>query len=715
MTFRWIEDHPISPAVPVWTRAFASELLPGPVSPLGWELVWQGAVLDGWRDTLVDRLGFAAEEVDEERPDLVAVFGGYAYLNASLFRVWASRTPVVAANHVDTAYLDRDLPPYVSETWHRSPEAERALTDWLSWVLVKRTQSELDAGTVLSTEARAERPDLTELSDMDVVDRALGLKPLLRALAAHHLNQTLAASVGPGIIGAICDDLGMPTSATSLVSGLGEVSSASPAHGLLTLAHLVAESPPLRAAFDEDGPDVLGRLRASTDLDAVTFLAGLDALVAEVGFRGEGEWEPSGPTMETHPAVAVAFIDRLRRLSGPSDPGRRFSDLEEERRSMIKELREVIGSNTTVKENFDVAVASSTTFIRGREQAKANVARVVHEMRWTLAELGARAAARGDLTQPDDIVMLFVDELTYYADGGLADVREIADRRRAHIEWLRSNPPPSTIADQPPPIERRPPVRSGPTGSGGAEVGDVIFGTPGAAGLVRGPVRKVADLASLLTLEAGEVVVARSIPAAWAPALVGAAGAVVTSGGFFSHGTIIARELGIPMVVRAKGADESLVDGTPVEVDGLAGIVTVLSEVPPPGESRPAIRAEVDGDEEDPGSAGSSHDGPEIGPDLQVLGAGDESNARPADRWPDPRGGIDDVLGDVLGDLVGEASPAGSDRPQDDDHDRPDGEPGLDGADGARTADGESGPDGAADGDGDDRSTIDERSGDERR
>ena len=54
---------------------------------------------------------------------------------------------------------------------------------------------------------------------------------------------------------------------------------------------------------------------------------------------------------------------------------------------------------------------------------------------------------------------------------------------------------------------------------------------------------------------------------------------VMESGGYLSHGAIVARELGLPAVVNVPGIMEQVRDGEPVIVDGDAGRV---SRVPQP-------------------------------------------------------------------------------------------------------------------------------------
>ncbi|HNM81820.1 MAG TPA: PEP-utilizing enzyme, partial [Rhodocyclaceae bacterium] len=74
----------------------------------------------------------------------------------------------------------------------------------------------------------------------------------------------------------------------------------------------------------------------------------------------------------------------------------------------------------------------------------------------------------------------------------------------------------------------------------------------------------------------GEILVAASTDPGWTPLFLKAAGLVVETGGYMSHGAIVAREFALPAVVNLPGILEALQDGDAVEVDGLRGEVRKL-------------------------------------------------------------------------------------------------------------------------------------------
>ena len=105
---------------------------------------------------------------------------------------------------------------------------------------------------------------------------------------------------------------------------------------------------------------------------------------------------------------------------------------------------------------------------------------------------------------------------------------------------------------------------------------DVILGTPGSAGQVEGPVRRLDSAEEGQQLEAGEILVTSQTNIGWT-LLFPKVGAVVTDvGAPLSHAAIVARELGIPAVVNCGNATMRLRTGDQVRVDGSQGIVEIL-------------------------------------------------------------------------------------------------------------------------------------------
>ena len=109
------------------------------------------------------------------------------------------------------------------------------------------------------------------------------------------------------------------------------------------------------------------------------------------------------------------------------------------------------------------------------------------------------------------------------------------------------------------------------------EQGDVLTGIGVSPGRVEGLARVVRDPREDSTLNAGEILVARVTDLGWTPLFLNAAGLVVDVGGLLSHGSIVAREYGLPAVVGATGATSRIRTGDHIRVDGDRGEVTVVS------------------------------------------------------------------------------------------------------------------------------------------
>ncbi len=576
----WLTEREYKADLPVWTRAIVSEMLPDVVSPLGWSMVWEGCAVLGWRDAMVRRMGFDEDEFSESSPETIGLIGGYGYLNASHLRVWADRSPDLSVDHIDRILVNNGspLPNHSRASWH-NPDAVAAgmLGQWYRWVMESRNQSELDAATSDSIAARDSRPDFSQLSDVELVERAWSLQPLCRRLFEQHANQTLAATIGPWVVTEICTEIGQPAHALRVLSGLGLVDSVSPTHALWDLSRLVRSSGGLTKLFD-DGMDGLDRvLRLSNQSDSIGLVAGMDALMLQVGYRGQNEWDLASPTWDEAPEIIVALIDCLRHCDDDRGPWQRRVHLEADRQRLVGEISSALDGEQ--HDRFLAGIGAATSFLRGRELSRTSVVRVIHEMRLALRELGHRAVQRRDLAHVDNVWMLTADEAEYYADGGLADVAEISSNRRQQYERLRSKPPPDSVLGSddgwiPAPAEDF----GAAFQDAKLEPGDVMLGAPGSPGMARGRARVIESDADVTTVDPGDIVVLARPDLAASPLFV-LAGAVVTDiGGTFTHAVVVARELGTPMVVGAPRASERIVTGSMINVDGLTGVVSVEAD-----------------------------------------------------------------------------------------------------------------------------------------
>ena len=108
---------------------------------------------------------------------------------------------------------------------------------------------------------------------------------------------------------------------------------------------------------------------------------------------------------------------------------------------------------------------------------------------------------------------------------------------------------------------------------------DVIKGQVGCAGLTRGKVRVILNVAlSGATFQEGEVLVAGMTRPEYVSLMKKAAAIVTDEGGITCHAAIVSRELGKPCIIGTKIATKVLRDGDEVEVDAEMGVVRILKK-----------------------------------------------------------------------------------------------------------------------------------------
>jgi pyruvate,water dikinase len=215
----------------------------------------------------------------------------------------------------------------------------------------------------------------------------------------------------------------------------------------------------------------------------------------------------------------------------------------------------------------------ATTERNNRERARSALTAHLGVMRQIALELGRRLSGSAGLERVEDVFNLTLLELLAVAEGRMpiAAAARRASRRRKQLEVWASQAEPDVIIEH-----------SGATAEPTATQGQAVSapnvwrGTAVGGGRVRGRACVVRHPEAALAMDAGAILVTRSTDPSWTPMFLKASAVVTETGGYLSHGAIVARELGIPAVVNLPGILNHIGNGDLLEVDGGSGTVTRL-------------------------------------------------------------------------------------------------------------------------------------------
>ena len=580
---RWLTDWERSGRMPFYTRANAGEVLADPASPLGWTLVFEKGLLPGWLRGLIEFGIYREGELPMERPPVAGLFGGYFYINLSHCRVVAIRMGMTV-EAFDAALLGSAAaaPPYQPHPDDPCDECSAKVAQTIGEILTASQFPQIDADTERVLAKRRGRPDLAALPDADLVAHARSFLPELENAFARHDYSTFGSAVGPAMLAEACAAAGQPEALLDLISGYGEVPSASPSWGLWQLSRLANASPELSALFGQGVAAVAAALSSATQPSAtqpavVTFAEALDGFLADFGQRGPNEWDIRAVSWEAGPDQVLALVNSMRHIPDEDSPDARHARLEATRQAAAGRIRGALPDDAS-RQSFEVALLSSARTIPLREKTKLIAVTAINEVRLALRELGRRGAAAGYYAAPEDVMMLMESELDDYVADPARFAPVIAERLAQYLALFEIEPP-FIIDTDPAPLPTWP-RRSRPRPEP-AQAGQVLRGIGGSAGQYQGRARLGMDLPAAMALEPGEILVAPLTDAAWTPLFLVAGAVVVDVGALNSHAVVVSRELGIPCVLSLEDATARLRDGMELAVDGTAGTVTVISDGQP--------------------------------------------------------------------------------------------------------------------------------------
>ena len=284
------------------------------------------------------------------------------------------------------------------------------------------------------------------------------------------------------------------------------------------------------------------------------------------GHRGPREIDVAAPRYREQPRLLFEQLAQLVQLPTSRLPDAIHERSRREREQAAQALGEgvrVLGR--TVQRRFHHYYRVVEALGGLRETPKFCMVTAIDVLRTRLLAEAGRLVAAGRLDRPEQIFDLTLEDL---AAPDLDLRARGAERRMDHERLARARELPRIFDSRgrilyPPPR----PTKAGMAGR--------LAGHPVSPGVARGPV-KVLHTPDEKPLRAGEILVVRATDPGWTPLLVSAAAVILEVGGVMQHGALVAREYGKPCVAGIEHATERLRDGMVVEVDGAAGVVTLV-------------------------------------------------------------------------------------------------------------------------------------------
>ncbi len=544
-----------------WTRANLKETMPELPSPLG--LSFLERFMDSYIVAPYRRLGCTVPDGLSS----VRVLHGRPYLNVTLFYT------LVMQLHGNPAFLTEQMG---GEPVSFMPSVRpfgglglvrAGLSMMREWRRVKREAPRSFA--VMKEMAGTYQPGrIRHVSTKDLTER---LDYLGRWLDAHEVTFGIAGGVAqslqamstflPGWLGADWREL-----LNASLQGQGSVISAQQIVRLAELVEVARCEDVVQRWFVSEGWQPHGFREA---LEGTGFLRRFEQYLVDYGHRAVGESDIMSPRIADQPD-AVLVVLRTHLLAGDAvSPGELLSRQAQRRQEALAEINRRFGWRRHRGVVFRWWYRRLSRFCVLREANRHHLMYYSTAVRHLLLQLGERMLEQGVLAQCDDVFYLTLEERAALSEGAQRDWQRLVRDRREERRRHREVQVPDTVRDWESVVGQG-------AQSAGQGTDSLLRGIAISAGTVTGPVRIVRSTDDWGRVRPGDILVVPVIDPGMAPLFGVAGGLVAEMGGTLSHGAIMAREYGLPVLANVPYATSLLSDNEQIQIVSSAGVINRL-------------------------------------------------------------------------------------------------------------------------------------------
>jgi rifampicin phosphotransferase len=295
----------------------------------------------------------------------------------------------------------------------------------------------------------------------------------------------------------------------------------------------------------------------------------IDGFLARYGMRCVGEIDITRPRWSEKPTTLVPIIlSNIRNF----EPGASTRKFEHGRQEALKKEREVLDRLKHLPDGVQKVAATKhqisllRNFIGYREYPKYSMINRYFVYKQALLREAERLAEANVLHDREDIYYLTFEELHDVVRTNQLD-DQIILKRKDEYRFYEKLTPPRVLTSDGEVVTGRYRREYLPPGA--------LAGLPVSSGVIEGRARVILNLEDA-DLQEGDILVTAFTDPSWTPVFVSITGLVTEVGGLMSHGSVIAREYGLPAVVGVERATRLIPDGQRIRVHGTEGYVEIL-------------------------------------------------------------------------------------------------------------------------------------------
>ena len=353
-------------------------------------------------------------------------------------------------------------------------------------------------------------------------------------------------------------------------------------HRLLELARI--------ARTDEQARRYLSHPQDSFDgyrqaLAGTSFLSAFDQFMSKSGHHAIFESDPGWPRYGENPSLLLATMAQM--TEAPTLPDQHENELAESQAGLQsgngdkRGVQQRANSPSSAMKRLrpwhswllHPVIKRLRHLAQMRGQLRALYGQSMTDCRLWDLKLAERWVARNWLAEPGDYFWLTMEEieraLMAEAEMGPTLPALVNARRETYQMYARTEMP-YTLRESD--VARLVPGQ----GLAGTALASVLSGLPISPGQVQGRVVVLHRPEDAAHMQKGAILVAPSTDPAWFLIIPQARGLIVEKGGLLSHGSIIAREFGLPAVADIPDATQRFHNGDLVLLDGSTGLVQIL-------------------------------------------------------------------------------------------------------------------------------------------